>query len=93
LAAQVGLSEVWSLGARGEYYADPDGHTTGVEDTTLASATLTLGANVYEYLLVRLEGRGDFALDPSGSEPFPKSVRDSASEQYTVTLGVVASSF
>jgi hypothetical protein len=93
LAAQLGLSEVWSLAARGEYYADPDGHTTGVDEATLASATLTLGANVAEYLLIRLEGRGDFALDPSGSEPFAKSVRDSASDQFTVTLGVVASSF
>jgi len=93
LAAELGLSEVWSLAARGEYYVDPDGHTTGAEDAELASATLTLGANVADYLLVRLEGRGDFALGPSGSEPFTDSVRGTAENQFTATLGVVASAF
>lgn len=93
LGAEFGLSEIWSLGVRGEYYADPDGHTTGIEDATLASGTLTLGANLSDYLLVRLEGRGDFSLGPDDSEPFSKSVRDTATNQFTATLGVVASSF
>lgn len=93
LAAEFGLSEVWSVAARGEYYVDRDGHTTGVEDNELASGTLTLGANVADYLLVRLEGRGDFALGPSDNEPFADSVRSSAPHQFTATLGVVASAF
>jgi len=93
LAAKLGLSEVWSLAARGEYYVDPDGHTTGVLDNELASATLTLGANVADYLLIRLEGRGDFALGPSGNEPFADSVRGTSQNQFTATLGVVASAF
>ncbi len=93
LGAHLELDETWSLGARAEYYADPDGRTTGIEDAELMSGTLTLGANLSESLLVRLEGRGDFALGPDQSEPFQKGVRDTAPSQFTATLGMVASSF
>jgi hypothetical protein len=93
LGAELELSEVWALAGRGEYYADPDGHTTGIDDARLVSATLTLGANLSEYLLVRLEGRGDIALGPDDSEPFNKSVRETSASQFSATLGLVASSF
>ena len=93
LAAELDVSELFSIGARGEYYLDPDGHTTGIEDAELASGTLTLGFSLADYLLLRLEGRGDFALAPDDSEPFPKSVRDTAASQYTATLGAVLTSF
>ncbi len=93
LAAELDLSEAFSIAVRGEYYVDPDGHTTGIEDAELASGTLTLGVNLAQYLLLRLEGRGDFALAPDDSEPFPKSVRDTAAAQYTATLGAVLTSF
>ena len=93
LGVELAFDEVWALGARGEYYADPDGRTTDAPDAELASGTLTLSATVAEYLLVRLEGRGDFALAPDLYEPFLSGVRDTRASQYTVTLGVVASSF
>jgi hypothetical protein len=93
LGGQLALSEVWALGLRGEYYSDPDGHTTGALDAELVSGTLTLEANLAEYLLVRLEGRGDVVLGPDLYEPFLSGVRDTRASQYTATLGVVASSF
>lgn len=93
LAGEYAFDEVWAVGLRGEYYADPDGHTTGAADAELVSGTLTIDATLAEYLLVRLEGRGDFALNPDLYEPFYSSVRDTQSSQLTTTLGVVASSF
>jgi hypothetical protein len=93
LGAEFTFNEVWALGMRGEYYADPDGHTTGALDAELVSGTLTLDATLAEYLLVRLEGRGDLALNPDLYEPFYSGVRDTQASQYTATLGVVASSF
>jgi hypothetical protein len=74
-------------------YVEDMGSTNGTIDTELASGTLTLDANLAEYLLVRLEGRADVALAPDSHEPFYSGIRETAPNQYTATLGVVASSF
>lgn len=96
LAAQWELTDLWAVAGRGEYYADPDGRTTGFSDTSLASATLTLEALPTENLLLRLEQRADFVIDSAAerdgattTELFGKDLRDGASQQYTTTLGVV----
>ncbi len=90
LSARYALNPVWALGARGEYYADPEGHTTGVTDAKLASGTLTIEAAPMPNLILRLDTRGDFALDGDPSdELFKHRVRDQRSTQLTSTLGVV----
>ncbi|HEX9619726.1 MAG TPA: outer membrane beta-barrel protein [Polyangiaceae bacterium] len=96
LAARLELTDVWAVAGRGEYYADPDGRTTGFSDTSLASGTLTLEALPTENLVLRLEQRADFVIDSEAerdgaatTELFGKDLRDGASQQHTTTLGVV----
>jgi hypothetical protein len=98
LGAHYQLDEVFAVAARGEYYADPEGHTTTVEradgtrvnNVELVSGTLTLEAVPAEFFILRLEGRADFALgDAPVNELFFGSVRGGESSQYTTTLGVV----
>lgn len=87
LAAQLELSPVWAVAARGEYLRDPDGLASGDVDGELVSATLTVDARIAEALLVRLENRGDFEL--RDHELFAKKTRDTTAQQFTTTLGVV----
>jgi hypothetical protein len=96
LAARWQATAVWAVAARGEYLADADGHLASsvlpaaVTSLSLATATLTLEAAVTEHLLLRLEGRGDFALDAEPtSDVFAEDVRGGSSAQVTTTLGVV----
>jgi hypothetical protein len=92
LGARYQLSEVWAVAGRGEYYADPDGKTTGVEGLSLLTGTLTLEAAPTSALLIRLEQRADVALgaDADGAEEiFQREERDTSSSMITTTLGVV----
>jgi hypothetical protein len=92
LGAKYQLSPVWAVAARGEYFGDPDALAFDVgEDFALATATLTIEAKPTDNLILRLDTRGDFALDGEGGNKdiFPKDVRDSSSSQITSTLGVV----
>ena len=96
LAASYTISDTWMLGARGEYYADPDGFTVAgayasADDTkklTLVSATATIAAKPTPNLMLKLDGRMDKALDDK--KPFPKGIGDAPTDsQITATLGVV----
>jgi hypothetical protein len=92
LGARYQLTDVWAVAGRGEYYADPDGKTTGVEGLSLVTGTLTLEAAPTSALLIRLEQRGDFALgaDADGAEEiFQRQERDTSATMMTTTLGVV----
>ena len=91
LGGRYALDDVWALALRGEYYGDPDGLTTGAgEDISLATATLTIEAKPTQNLILRLDTRGDFALDGTPTkEIFAEELRDTSSSQITSTLGVV----
>ena len=96
LGARLPIDETWAVAARGEYLVDAEGHLTSgllaspVSELTVATATLTLEAAPTEHLLLRLEGRGDFALDGEPTrDVFEESARDTSSNQITATLGVV----
>ncbi len=95
--AQQSLSEVWRVGARAEYYADPDGRTTGVDGARLGSGTITVDALLGGAVALRLDNRVDLMLDASGTtDVFPSGVtnptshRDANDYQLTSTLGVIA---
>ncbi|HEY6555802.1 MAG TPA: outer membrane beta-barrel protein [Polyangiaceae bacterium] len=92
LGAKYQLSPVWAVAARGEYFGDPDGFGLGQgEDAALATATLTIEAKPTDNLILKLDTRGDFALDgPGGNKDwFQNEIRDASSSQITSTLGVV----
>ncbi len=96
LGARYALTEVWAVAGRGEYFSDPDGHATGFDDLKLVTATLTLEASPTPNLQLRLEGRGDFAVDANVPGPdehrtniFPARVREAVDQQLTATLSAV----
>jgi len=90
LAGRYQLCETFAVGARGEYFADPDGMQSTLPGLSLVTGTLTLEAAPSDFLLMRLEGRGDFALDADDTtRVFKKGPRDGASQMITTTLGVV----
>lgn len=92
LSGRYALDDVWALALRGEYIGDPDGVVTvpGLTDAALATGTLTIEAKPTSNLLLRLDARGDFMVDGTPSKDvFTKELRDTKSNQYTTTLGVV----
>jgi hypothetical protein len=90
LAARYALSETYAIAARGEYFQDPGGLASTVRGLKLATGTLTLEAKPNDFLLLRLEGRGDFVLAATdGKAIFKTGVRDGTSHMVTTTLGVV----
>lgn len=62
LTARYAVREWLALAARGEWYRDEDGFTTGVSQTLL-EGTLTLEASYQENLIARLEYRHDQSTD------------------------------
>jgi hypothetical protein len=93
LGARYALDATYAVAVRGEYFADPDGVQSGVDDLQLCTATLTLEAAPNDFLSLRLEGRGDFVLDgeegDAGKDLFQKGVRERTAHMITTTLGVV----
>jgi hypothetical protein len=92
LEGQYTFSEVWATGLRGEYLSDPQAAVCGadcafwgVNDLKAFSGTVTIDASPANHLLVRLDGRVDHATEGV----FPK-VHTANSSQWTLTLGVVA---
>jgi Putative beta-barrel porin-2, OmpL-like. bbp2 len=88
LGARFGVSELFGIGARGEYYHDDDGLTTNLPGYTIdiVTGTVTLDFAPMKELLIRLDNR----LDWSNKEIFQKGIRDSTGTIVTSTLGVVA---
>lgn len=86
-AARYAVSEAVGIGARGEYFGDPDGHRLGFEGNSLSvvSGTLTLDYLPVDALLLRLDGRVDW----SDKEIFPKDVRELTGTAVSVALGAV----
>ena len=96
LGSRLALTDVWALAARAEYFSDPDGYATGFEDLKLVTGTLTVEASPTPNLQLRLEGRGDFAVDANvdvsddeKADIFPAGVRDDTPTQITATLSAV----
>lgn len=103
LGSRYSLTDVWAVAARGEYFADADGYATGFSDLQLVTGTLTMDAAPTPNLLLRLEGRGDFAVDAAAAESylpaaeqkdeerdiFPAEVRQDVSHQLTVLFSAV----
>ncbi len=92
VAARYQLTEHFALAGRYEYLDDKDGFAVGVDGLVLGSAALTLEATPTDNLVLRLETRGDFALESTedgGKDIFQKNERDFESSLDTTTLGVV----
>jgi hypothetical protein len=91
LGLRYQLSPVWAVAARGEYLSDADGYLMPMagEDAALATGTLTIEAKPTDNLILRLDTRGDFALDGTTKDIFQKELREYKSNQITSTLGVV----
>lgn len=94
LAAHFALNDSWAVAGRGEYFTDPDGLASEAPGLELVTATLGLELSPSPALLLRLEGRGDFAVAADGGrELFVASSRGAESSQLTATLGVVVRTF
>jgi len=86
LGVGYAVTDIFSLGIRGEYYKDPQGFTTLTNrDTSVVNGTLTLAASPTPNLIIKLDNRLDSANEPF----FQKSLNDTTKTQFTTTLGVV----
>ncbi|MEZ4375691.1 MAG: porin [Polyangiaceae bacterium] len=106
-AGRYAFNSTWGIALRGEYfkaYGEDQGdlpalsgdyYPFGVPDLAIGTGTLTLDFKPTDNLIIRLENRGDFALDAHSSvsddakKIFPKKQRETADSQITTTLGVV----
>jgi hypothetical protein len=99
LGARYLLPRGFAIAARGEYYSDADGLTTGsvfqdrggqaaalpITGVKIVTGTLTLDYLPTENLVLRLDNR----VDHSNKEMFPKGVRELTGTLVTTTFGVV----
>lgn len=105
LAGKYAVNDYFGAAARFEFYKDPNGYTTGftdldtgeAADVTLVSGTLTLQATPSPHLIIKLDGRvdyanGDYFQQAAGFAPTGASAADDnrTKLQPTITLGVVA---
>jgi hypothetical protein len=80
----------FAVAARGEYLNDEEGLASGNTGLELTTGTLTLESAPSPNLIIRLEGRGDFALEKDrDAEVFKRGEREIADTQWTSILGVV----
>lgn len=79
------LSQLFALAYRFEFVGDPDGWATGVTDLKIITNTVTFGIALGKHLLIRAEGRVDYA----NQELFQKGIATQKKLQATATLGVV----
>jgi len=98
LYGRYALTSKCALAARGEVYYDPSfgGYTTGAgfRKATFQEYTLTYEYHPYDPLLIRIEGRDDFANGKtfvSASSPAEAGYPPTKSSQPTLTVGVVTS--
>jgi hypothetical protein len=89
IGARYAVHDMFAIGARGEYFSDPDGVATGFapNDIRIVTGTLTLDLMPADFLMVRLDNR----LDWSSKEIFHKGVRELVGLMPTTTLGVIVS--
>jgi hypothetical protein len=103
LAARYAFNNVFAAAGRFEYYRDPDGYTSDFvnaetgepADVSIVSGTLTFEAIPSSHLIVRLDGRLDYAdgeYFPKAAGYAPAGSADSGYSRFqpTITLGVVA---
>jgi Putative beta-barrel porin-2, OmpL-like. bbp2 len=82
----VYAGDVFTFGARIEYFGDPEGARTFlVEDGGYLNITLTPGVKLAQAFWLRFEGRADFVV---GGKPTKDVLNDKASQ---ITLGLGAS--
>jgi hypothetical protein len=89
IGARYAVHDMFAIGARGEYFSDPDGVATGFapNDIRIVTGTLTLDLMPADFLMVRLDNR----IDWSSKEIFHKGVRELVGTMPTTTLGVIVS--
>jgi len=88
LVARYAFSDAFSAALRGEYYHDEHGDTLGTGTSTdIEDGTLTLIYGVGNHLAFMLDGRMDFA----NNKIFQKNASDVTDNQFTATLGIIAS--
>jgi hypothetical protein len=83
----IHISDKFSIGARGEYFADPDGARTGVVDNFVTNFTITPGYMLSSNVQVRAEYRYDTSnkkiwVDDQGTA---KDTASTAALQFIVT--------
>ena len=98
LVIKYAFSDAFSAAIRGEYLDDDKGTIFGAapgNKTSVEDGTLTLMYGVGNHLAFMLDGRYDTASidnSPPGFKGiFPKDTGDTASGQFTATLGIIAS--
>jgi hypothetical protein len=84
------VASPFGVAGRVEYYADPDGYTTGAislgHDLRYVTGTLTLDYSPSDQLILLLDGRVDW----SSKQVFPKGSRDhDVGTAVSATLGAI----
>ena len=92
LAARYRLTDHWAAAARGEFYHDPNGFTTGAVNAQGEAAELMLGTGTFtlefspiEHLILKLDSR----YDRANRSTFQTRVNGTSPHQLTFTLGAV----
>lgn len=90
-AVRYAVDDRWGIAARGEYYNDRDGYTTGFVPAQigLLTGTLTLDYSPARALKLFADGRVDW----SSRQIFPSSVRDDAGTALSLTVGAVVMAY
>lgn len=90
-AGRYAVSDEFGIAARGEYFLDKDGYTTGFapSEITLVTGTLTFDYSPAQALKLFLDGRVDW----SDREIFPSKVRERVGTSFTATLGAVVMTY
>jgi hypothetical protein len=93
LVAKYAFTDAFSGALRGEYYHDEHGDTLGTgAKTDFIDGTLTLMYGIGNHLAFMLDGRFDTAtVDGIPNGVFLKNANEQATNQFTATLGVIAS--
>lgn len=88
LGGRYAVTDAFGVAARGEYYGDPDGYTTGAgaaNDVRLVTGTLTADYSPAHFMVLKLDAR----LDWSNKRIFPDGLREVAGSSFSTTLGAV----
>jgi hypothetical protein len=93
LVVRYAFSDAFSAAIRGEWYHDEHGDTLGTgSKTDIEDGTLTLMYGIGNHLAFMLDGRMDFAQnDVLNNKIFQQNTNGVTDNQFTATLGVIAS--
>ena len=93
LVVRYTFSDAFSAAIRGEWYHDEHGDTLGTgSKTDIEDGTITLMYGIGNHLAFMLDGRMDFAQnDVLNNKIFQQNANGATDNQFTATLGVIAS--